>query len=460
MLGAGVHVDTDVVRDPGVLAGVDRGVDEARGPAPVLVGGVRVEDPRIERLALPGQQSQGEPGFRIGLLHVGEREDVGRVELVHVGVGVPGRLCEAVVEAAAAAARHVRDDPVEHPASLFVAVEPVEHEGAQEASALGDPEADGACDVARRDPEFFGPVVAEQRHEVPDARRTETHQRRVVGAVHHLVDPLRLETALQVDRAVVGHHRAALDPPEAPLVARNDLPLVLDPVPHRQHVLGVVRILDPVGPVVAVGQRVVVDSGPDHEVGPHQSLDGGAVRVGRDRRVHPHPQRVVVGNVPLPAQPEQRESVAHEEPVAEVRLGRRSEAPLGHVEVAEHPLPPTVVHLVQQGAPALLHHLRADQVEVGGHLHLPVGVPRRERDVRDDPVRVVFGIEGEMDDPDDRFVGAGQTEAPASEHVGALPDLEPHDLGRGGNRERGQQAQDRDDSARVSFRHTRILQQD
>ena len=226
------------------------------------------------------------------------------VEHVHVGVGVPGGLREAVVEAAAAPARHVRDHPVEHPASLFVAVEPVEHEGAQEAPALRDPETDGARDVAPGDSEFLGSVVAEQGHEVPDAGRSEPHQRRVVGPVHDLVDPVRLETALQVDGAVVGYHRAVLDPSEAPLVARNDFALVLDPVSHRQHVPGIVRILDPVGPVVAVGQRVVVGSAPDHEVGPHQPLDGGAVRVGRDRRVHPHPERIVVRDVPLPAQPE------------------------------------------------------------------------------------------------------------------------------------------------------------
>ena len=149
--------------------------------------------------------------------------------------------------------------------------------------------------------------------------------------------------------------------------------------------------------------------------------------------------------------------MAHQEPVPEVRLGRRSEASLGHVEVAEHPLAPAVVHLVQQGAAALLHDLGADQVEVGGHLDLPLGVPGREGDVGDDPVGVVLGIEGEMDDPDDLLVGAGQAEAPASEHVGAFTDLEPHDLAGSGNRECGQQAQDRDDSARVSFRHTRIL---
>ena len=460
VLGAGVHIDADVVRDPGVLAGVNGGVDQARGAAPVFVRGVRVEDPRIERLALASQQPQGEPRLRIGLLHIGEGEDVRRVELVHVGVGVARGLREAVVEAAAAAAGHVGDHPVEHPAALFVAVEPVEHEGPQEAAALGDPEADGAGDVAGGDPEFLGAVMAEQGHEVADAGRPEAHQRRVVGPVHHLVDPVRLEPAVQVHRAVVGDHRAVLDPAEAPLVARDDFPLVLDPVAHGQHVDGVVRVLDPVGPVVAVGERVVIGSAADHEVGPHQPLDGGAVRVGRDRRVHPHAERVVVGDVPLPAQPEEREPVPHQEPVAEVRLGRGGEAPLGHVEVAEHPLAPAVVDLVQQGAPALFHDLGADQVEVGGHLHLPVGVPRCEGDVGDDPVGVVFGIESEVDDPDDLLVGAGQAEALASEHVGAFADLEPDDLAGGGNRECGQQAKGRDNGAHVSSGHSRILPKD
>ena len=373
---------------------------------------------------------------------------------------VPGGLGEAVVEAATAAAGHVGDHAVEHPASLFVAVESVEQERTEEAAALGDPEAEGAGDVARRDPEFLGPVVAEQRDEVADAGRPQPHERRVVGAVHDLIDAVRLESAFQVHRAGVRYYRAVLDPAEAPLVARNDFPFVFHPAPNGHHVVGILRVLDLVGPVVPVRERVMVLGAPDHEVRPHQPLDGGTVRVLRDRRVHAHPQRVVIGYVPLPAKPEQGESVAHQESVAEVRLGRGGEAALGHVEVAEHPLAPAVVDLMQQGAPALFHEPGADQMEIGGHLDLPVGVSRRESDVGDDLVGVVFGIEGEMDDPDDLLVGAGEAEAPASEHVRPFADLEPHHLGGGGNRKRGQQTPERDDSARVSFRHTRILPKD
>ena len=443
VLGAGVEIDPRVVGDYRVFRGVHRGVDQAGGAAPVLVGGVRVEDPGVEPLALAGEQSFGAAGFRVGLLDVGEREDVRRVELVEVGVGVAGGLGEAVVETAAPAAGHIGDHAVEDPAPALVAVEPVVEEGAEEPAALGDAEAEGAVEVVRADAERVGAVVAEAADQVADPRRAEPHQRRVLRPVHDFVDAVGLEAALDPDRAVVRDRGAVLDPPEAPPGPRDRFPLVLDPAADGEDIRFVVGVGDAVGPVVPVGEGVVRRLGPHREVGADEAGDRRAVRVRRDRREHPHPQRVVVGDIPLPAQPEQGEPPAQQEAVAEVRPGLRPEAALGHVEVGEEPLPPPVVHFEQQRSPPLRHDFRAEEVEVGGHLDLPVGVHRGEPEVRDDPVRRVLRVEGEVDDADDPLVGPGQPEAPPAQQVAPLGDLEPDDFGGRRRPEREQEGESR-----------------
>ena len=94
------------------------------------------------------QDAVGNTGFRIDLFYVGEREDVGRVEEIHVGMGVAGRLRKAMIEAASAGAGDVGDDTVENTASGLITVESVIEECSQEASALGDAKAQRAVNRA------------------------------------------------------------------------------------------------------------------------------------------------------------------------------------------------------------------------------------------------------------------------------------------------------------------------
>ena len=76
------------------------------------------------------QQPVLETAHRVLLHHIREREDIRRVEKIQEGVGVAGRLREAVVEAAAPAASHVREHAVEDPPLALVAVEAVVEERA------------------------------------------------------------------------------------------------------------------------------------------------------------------------------------------------------------------------------------------------------------------------------------------------------------------------------------------
>ena len=89
MLAGREQVTADVGRKPRVFRAVDRRVIERRGAAPVFVRGVGVEDVGLKRrLGRVRQQPVGHAGFRIVLLGVGERKDVGRVEEVQVGMAV------------------------------------------------------------------------------------------------------------------------------------------------------------------------------------------------------------------------------------------------------------------------------------------------------------------------------------------------------------------------------------
>src|SRR5690349_13518208 len=69
---------------------------------------------------------------------VGEGEDVYRIEDRGSGLRVAGWLSKAVVEIAAASPGHVREHSIERNAPLFVGVEAVKEEVAQEAAVLGD----------------------------------------------------------------------------------------------------------------------------------------------------------------------------------------------------------------------------------------------------------------------------------------------------------------------------------
>ena len=94
------------------------------------------QDLRHERRLHAVQQPTPHTGLGVGLCDVRKREDVGRVELVQVRVAVTGRLGEAVVEAAAAAAGDVRHYAVERLLVVLGFVESVVPERPQEPAAL------------------------------------------------------------------------------------------------------------------------------------------------------------------------------------------------------------------------------------------------------------------------------------------------------------------------------------
>ena len=132
---------------------------------------------------------------------VGEGEDVGGIEGVQKRMAVARRLGEAMVEASAARSGHVRHHAVEDAAALFIAIETVIKERAQETSALGDAEAVGAFDVVVLVAEqgVVSDAVVKEGDEVADGGGAEADERRILRLVDQFVDAAGIEAGLQDD---------------------------------------------------------------------------------------------------------------------------------------------------------------------------------------------------------------------------------------------------------------------
>ena len=200
MLTRGEQIDPDVVHHRRVARAVDRRVNERGGAAPVFVFRIRVEDLR-QQLGRSGvrEQAVGDTRLRVALRDVGERKDVGRIEEVEIRVAVPRRLREAVIEAAAAGARHLCDHAVEHLAVAFVLVEAVVEVRAKKSAALRNAERQRTVYRAGRNRQRAGRRVLQHRDHVADRCRPQPHERRVLRGVDHLVDLVRLELRRHVD---------------------------------------------------------------------------------------------------------------------------------------------------------------------------------------------------------------------------------------------------------------------
>ena len=109
-------------------------------------------------------------------------------------MAVARRLTETDIEAAAARAAHVRPHALEDPGALFVRVEAIVQEGAQEAAALRSAEADGPLHHAG---------LLQVRDIVADGRRTESGNCRILAFVDHLIDAAGHKTRLELNAAAV-----------------------------------------------------------------------------------------------------------------------------------------------------------------------------------------------------------------------------------------------------------------
>src|SRR5438874_1421895 len=115
--------------------------------------------------------------------------------------------------------------------------------------------------------------------------------------------------------------------------------------------------------MIAIGEGVIERALGHHEIAANHALDR-ARAVSGSRRIQTQ-QAVTLWRIELPADPEQREALLEEEPIAELLRGRGVGAPGGVVEESEHPLAAAIGDFEQDGAVALLDSPRFDEKEIG-----------------------------------------------------------------------------------------------
>ena len=218
---------------------------------------------------------------------------------------------------------------------------------------------------------------------------------------------------------------------------------------HVEHVIGASGLDHGIGVVAAIGNGGHRGVGAGNDVAAHETGDRRATER-RNRHRHPH---AAGRHVPLPAHPEQREALRHERPVAELRLGRRVVGASRLLEHGEDALRAAIAGLVEQPAVAARRIDRLQQVEIRRGLDQPARVDGGEREIDDALVARRLRVEGEMDAPDDFFVGTGGAESAAAEHRLAARDLETGDAAL---RHRGKGQEDRHDEVKMTEAHAPV----
>src|SRR6185312_3561144 len=115
---------------------------------------------------------------------------------------------------------------------------------------------------------------------------------------------------------------------------------------------------------------------------------------------HGEPQVLTLaGEIKLPAYPCNRVSLAHEKAVAEFAIAA--------IHKRKNPTPATVGDFKQHSLVALGHIFRLEQIKIGREFHFTMRVARSFIQVHNLPVVQVRRVDGEIDAPDELFIGAG-----------------------------------------------------
>ena len=372
----GEVVAADVLGLGGVAHLAEVGVYQRRVAAPVLGGRVREHYlGNAAPLALhPRQQRIARARNGVGNLDVREgvqlRDDV---------ADVLGRLPESQVELAAHPARDVGDDAVQRHSAALVRVQPVVDIRPQESPALRRAEGVGALDISGGGVAVRLRFVLEERYDVADGRHAQADDVGADGRIDELIDAPRLEAAAQIDVVDVRLNPLVLDADELESVARNvgrrSVGMVADGergggvvrVGGRMRVVGSVRQQEDVGRLIAL------------ELMQYAPGDGLAVRAERGRGAQPD-EVGVVGDVALPAAPDDGVAFAHQKAVARFERRGGGEGAGGAVE-AENRLASAVDDVEDDAAAPALRIRRLEHLEIGGEADAPVGIAGRRLDV-------------------------------------------------------------------------------
>ena len=305
VLASAEHIDAGAGRQLDVAASIERDVNQGGGPAVVFIFRIHVEDLGPEfRSHRMRQQAVLDAGLRVGLFEIGKGENIHRCERVREGVAIARRLGETHVKAAASTARYVNQHAIEHFAVALIAIETVIQHGAEEAATLRDAESVGALqrEVRGRRTGYEAAETQPGNH-IAHGGETGAGHRRIFGGVNQLVNPAGIE-------AVLGHDgRAVFD---VPVGAGNGSARAFHLVANSQAEVGIVGIENGVGLVIAIRNAVTGFVAIQRELRAYDALDALG-----DRRIEIY-QVGRIRHVELPAHPQQRVALIHQQAVAEV----------------------------------------------------------------------------------------------------------------------------------------------
>src|SRR5258707_2369497 len=140
---------------------------------------------------------------------------------------------------------------------------------------------------------------------------------------------------------------------------------------------------------------------------------------------------IAICHVKFPAEPCNCVSLAHEEAVAEFRVGVRA------IHNAHDPFAAAVGDFKQHGAVAFIHVFRFEQVEVGGEFHLTLCVTRCFVKVNDLAVVRVGGINAEVNAAQNLLVRTGESKSLSGVVFGGGGDFHADNPGRKRVRQKG-----------------------
>ncbi|MNS78749.1 hypothetical protein D3C72_1123800 [compost metagenome] len=256
--------------------------------------------------------------------------------------------------------------------------------------ALADGMLDAAGDRVRR-ASAVGGLVAEEADDIAQRGQADTHHLRVLRHVDQFIEILRIEPAAQADTGRIGGARervGAIAPGEFPVAGRNrDAGVVLVDAPgQRVARLGVVEA----GRCVrhhravehAAGQRHRRGCRGRHQLGAIRARDGSPVGILRHRNGDGQARRIRLRHIALPGRIEEHVAAFKVDRIA----GRRARVRHGQ-DVA------TVRRVVAQHAAGLAHVLGLEHDEIGRVLDHAIGIDRRQRQVLDDRVLGILGID-------------------------------------------------------------------
>ena len=285
-----------------------------------------------------GQQAVGDPGLRVGLFHVAERE-----QAIRASAGLTGRLSEALVELAPLTPGYVRDKTVEHRAAFLVPIQGQMQKLAQPPAALGYSERVGMLHVSGAGVPAVRGGLFQEGHHVPGGQMAQPHHGGAGSGVLYLVNLARNKSGFHVDVGGVGRAPPVLQAGKGPLFTGNDPLLPIFVVLNGEHRVPILQVIGRIGPVCSIGKVLdlgwCVDLEGDHDLARDLALAGPGLG-------KPGPQHSRnVWNVVLPAAPNHRISLPHQKPVAGVRRSVRGNlwgavdvsqgqglAPVGHVQ--------------------------------------------------------------------------------------------------------------------------------